>query len=436
MKTTFIQATKYLLLVNILFFVNAKIEAQDLGKVLFGKDNKSTYMGQYNYNGKRKNGFGIERYNNGSLYIGDFLENNITGRGMLYSPKKGIPNVSGAVVYVGNLMNGKKQGTGTCYNANGDIIFCGKFINDKPAEGKKSDKRFAVTQNGKKLYMGEMFNNSPEGFGLTMQEDGTIVLGTTKNGMNEGIGMKLYSPDTWEVGRWKAGSFSPISNSKKFKENLASFRTANREANKVVLNGFAQALNEFAQALNDLSQISENSSEKDTPQKNSRDIEHNNKSKMLNINVLIAKQCDDMQKMENLVGKNDSKNFSRDCQDCIDWLRAKQRNGENFISKEEWDNYTELRNKKADARHQKRMATMRATNDRLKEMAKNQSLRNYSNFANTLRLYNDNPEGRGYNYDNDIYFVRKLQRKMKEIRSETGCQKSKWEDWNGIPGSM
>ena len=124
--------------------------------------------------------------------------------------------------------------------------------------------------------MGETFNNSPEGFGLTVQDDGTIVLGTTKNGRNDGIGMKFYSPDTWEVGRWKAGIFSPISNSKKSNENLASFRAANKEANKVMLNEFAQALNEFAQALNDLSQISGNTSEKDTPQKNSRDIEHNN----------------------------------------------------------------------------------------------------------------------------------------------------------------
>ena len=115
--------------------ISVESQAQDLGTILFGKDNKATYMGQYNYNGKRKNGFGIERYKNGAVYIGDFSEDNISGRGMYISAKEQIiDKKSNASIYVGAYRDGKKSGKGTYYDANGNVIYDGKFENDKPID--------------------------------------------------------------------------------------------------------------------------------------------------------------------------------------------------------------------------------------------------------------------------------------------------------------
>lgn len=64
MKIMFTKESKYLLSVSFLFlfsFLCVPAVAQDISAILFGKDSKTDYIGQYNYNGKRKNGFGIER---------------------------------------------------------------------------------------------------------------------------------------------------------------------------------------------------------------------------------------------------------------------------------------------------------------------------------------------------------------------------------------
>ena len=58
---------------------------------------------------KRKNGYGIERYKDGSIYVGDFSKGKVSGRGMLLTFEKGVSNVKGAVIYIGNWVNGKKQ---------------------------------------------------------------------------------------------------------------------------------------------------------------------------------------------------------------------------------------------------------------------------------------------------------------------------------------
>lgn len=88
MKTLSIMASRLLVIAALLFSMCAVANAQEISDILFGQNNKEDYMGQYNYNGKRKNGFGIERYKNGAVYVGDFVENEISGRGMLISLKR------------------------------------------------------------------------------------------------------------------------------------------------------------------------------------------------------------------------------------------------------------------------------------------------------------------------------------------------------------
>lgn len=244
-------ASKLFAIMALFLSICATANAQEVSDILFGQNNKEDYMGQYNYNGKRKNGFGIERYKNGAVYIGDFVENEISGRGMLISLKKGISNVDGAFVYVGNWREGKKSGRGVCYDASGKVVYSGKFVNDKPSESSSADGKnrfFVIKDIGKNLYLGEMSGNRQDGFGLTLNESGEIVYGSMKNGVRQGIGMVFYSPEVWEVGRWTDGKFSAIKNSQKANADIASFRASNKEQNRIMREQLFAAAENFAQA--------------------------------------------------------------------------------------------------------------------------------------------------------------------------------------------
>lgn len=250
MKILCIMASKInIVLIALLFSLTS--HAQDLSDLIFGQNNKSDYIGQYNYNGKRKNGFGIERYKNGAIYIGDFVEDKVTGRGMLISQTSGISNVKGAVVYVGAWRDGKKEGRGICYDASGNVTFKGKFVKDKPSETTTTDdsfQYFVIKDIGNTVYLGEMKGDAQDGFGLTLQESGEMILGSIKNNVRQGLSMIFYTPNIWEVGQWTDGTFTAFNNSQKANSDIESFRQLNKEAHKIARDYLFQAAGSFAQA--------------------------------------------------------------------------------------------------------------------------------------------------------------------------------------------
>lgn len=254
MKISLTMASRKLLtLLSLLLLACLPASAQNLSDVLFGKGNKSNYMGQYNYNGKRKNGFGIERYRNGTFYVGDFSEDVVSGRGMLITNGKDIPNVAGAVVYIGGWRDGKKSGRGTCYDSHGNMVYNGKFSNDKPTESlsaaaSEASRRFAIQEMGENLYLGEVKEGMPDGFGLMLREDGSIVYGTMRNGTRQGIGMTFYTPEMWEVGQWTDGDYRPFNNSQIAEASLRDFRAASKEWKREMRGELFEAAENFAQA--------------------------------------------------------------------------------------------------------------------------------------------------------------------------------------------
>lgn len=249
MKISFIQVNK-LLLLAVCCLAFQMLPAQDLGKILFGQDSKETYMGQLNYNGKRKNGFGIERYRNGSVYVGDFNEDKISGRGMMIALEKGISNVPGAVVYVGAWRDGKKVGRGTAYDSNGAPVFSGTFAGDKPQGSGTDDatSSFVMQETDNTLYWGESTDGQSEGFGLMMQEDGTILFGRFAAGVPSSVGMRFYSPELWEVGVWKDGEFRVFNNAKKAYSDIAAVKFERKQSRKEMWNSLLEAGSNFAQA--------------------------------------------------------------------------------------------------------------------------------------------------------------------------------------------
>lgn len=237
MKTMFIKQSKSVLFLFLLSLVCNTVAAQDIATILFGENSKTDYIGQYNYNGKRKNGFGIERLKDGAVYVGDFSENKISGRGMLIALEKGIENVEGASVYVGKWYNGKKEGKGSCYSSTGTLVYEGNFEKDKPVgewagQGASSLRRFCISEQGKDLYLGEMNGDTPNGFGLMVCDDGQILYGMMKNGVRQGIGMVCYNEDMWEVGKWTDGEFKSFNNSKISQANLEAFKKDCKEFRK------------------------------------------------------------------------------------------------------------------------------------------------------------------------------------------------------------
>jgi hypothetical protein len=83
----------------------------------------STYNGSF-INGMR-NGKGTYHFKSGSRYEGDFKNDRCDGFGTYYfnSGKK----------YVGEFKNDKFNGQGKMYDANGNIVYEGKYINNEPA---------------------------------------------------------------------------------------------------------------------------------------------------------------------------------------------------------------------------------------------------------------------------------------------------------------
>lgn len=227
-------------------------DAQTIADVLFGQGTKTNYIGQYNYNGKRKNGFGMERYRDGSFYVGDFSEGEISGRGMLLSNGKQIAHVDGAVVYVGNWRKGAKSGKGTCYDKQGNVVYEGRFANDKPVDAispqASSAKHFKMEEKGGRLYLGETLGERPEGFGLTIEPDGRVVYGSMKAGKRQGIGMTFFSPEVWEVGQWNDGNYQPFNNSQVATASIQDFRSSNKAFNKSMRGDLLNAAGNFAQA--------------------------------------------------------------------------------------------------------------------------------------------------------------------------------------------
>ena len=237
----------------ILLFPTA-LFAQSLDEILFGPGNKNNYMGQYDFKGKRKNGYGIERYRNGNIYVGDFNKGKVAGRGMLLALDKGIPNVENAVVYVGNWVDGKKEGKGVCYDSSGKVVYKGSFSNDKPLTSSttRTEQNFSTIEMGEELYVGETIGKRPNGYGLKLCKNGAIVFGVFKNGAIRGVCMTLFSPDNWEVGQWVDGKYRPFNNSTEANSRTSEYLTLTAEHRKQVRAELFTATMNFANSAVDL----------------------------------------------------------------------------------------------------------------------------------------------------------------------------------------
>ena len=115
--------------------------------------------------GNCNNGYGIKKYNDGTLYIGDWWNDLPSGNGTTIWPDGSI--------YVGEFIEGAYNGRGTHFtNQN---LYVGEFKNDAP-----NGKGTLFMNTG--MYVGEFEKGNMNGKGFFQHQDGTIEESFWKEG--------------------------------------------------------------------------------------------------------------------------------------------------------------------------------------------------------------------------------------------------------------
>ena len=136
-----------------------------------------------------KNGKGIEYYKNGKIkYDGDWISGKLEGYGKYYYENDEF--------YIGQWKNNLRHGKGIEYYKNGYIKYDGFFVNDKfEGNGK------FIYEDGV-FYIGQWMNNLRNGKGIEYYKNGNIkYVGDWVNGKLEGYGKYIYEDGSYYIGQ-------------------------------------------------------------------------------------------------------------------------------------------------------------------------------------------------------------------------------------------
>lgn len=91
------------------------------------------------------------------------------------------------MVYVGTWTGDKKEGKGSCYDFFGNLIYQGKFEDDKPIDECPSSKvsetrKFSIIGVNGSFYVGEVDAEIPQGYGMFIAENSELSFGKEKDG--------------------------------------------------------------------------------------------------------------------------------------------------------------------------------------------------------------------------------------------------------------
>jgi hypothetical protein len=217
---------------------NDEVEIKLINKQKIIYENGDYYIGQA-LNGKA-HGKGILYYKNGLIiYDGDFVNGKFEGTGKRNWEGK---------YYIGQWLNGKRHGKGIMFDKNDNILYDGYYIdNKKEGEGRiiYENKNFYIGQwldnkrhgkgkeyykNNELRYDGDFANDRYEGYGIFIAEDGSYYVGQWLNGkkhgkgeeytkkgkciydgdfindMYEGNGKYVYENKEYYIGKWSNGN--------------------------------------------------------------------------------------------------------------------------------------------------------------------------------------------------------------------------------------
>ena len=166
------------------FFVNDNMEGR--GRIISVEG--FVYEGDFQNN--TASGYGKCLFEDGSLYKGNWVNNNKQGLG-----EETYPDGSS---YIGNFVNGKKNGRGKLSFPDGNS-YEGEFWNNEiKGEGlyKFKDGR---------IYMGHFFNNKMNGYGIFKWPDNTKYYGHYDENKKNGFGAFFWVDGKKYEGFWKDG---------------------------------------------------------------------------------------------------------------------------------------------------------------------------------------------------------------------------------------
>ena len=157
------------------------------------------YKGQVTKDNKR-DGLGFYAWiNENKYYIGQWQLNKWTGKGifMVLTQKKQIPNCPNCQYYIGEFYNKNKSGYGRCYDRLGNLLYNGRFVNDKPADsypstGSSTYKFECIEYNNGDCYVGETTNGQRSGLGFYMWDNGDLWYGSWSNDTRSNNGVFMY----------------------------------------------------------------------------------------------------------------------------------------------------------------------------------------------------------------------------------------------------
>lgn len=149
----------------------------------------------------------------GSLYCGGYGYDANTTNIVMYVAADGyeITNCPGGWAFVGKWKNNKKEGDGLVYDRDGNLIYSGKFSNDKPTETyPDSYARTVIAFNAYDMgngdyYIGETIEGVLDGCGLYVWNDGDAWWGFWKEGVQNGPGIMMNYDGSYQTGTWKDG---------------------------------------------------------------------------------------------------------------------------------------------------------------------------------------------------------------------------------------
>lgn len=120
--------------------------------------------------GNCNNGYGVKKYQDGTLYIGEWWNDAPSGKGTVVWADGSI--------YVGDFIAGKYNGTGAHFTSKS--LYIGDFKNDLP------NGYGTFFMSPKSMYVGDFEKGEMQGYGIFQHPDGTIEEAFWKNGKPTG----------------------------------------------------------------------------------------------------------------------------------------------------------------------------------------------------------------------------------------------------------
>jgi hypothetical protein len=158
-----------------------EIIAQDMASGITKSNPAGAYKGQTVKNAR--NGLGAFLWRDDTMYLGNWEGSYGTKNGVgIYIPPAGYEtdNCVNCHYFVGDWDMDLRAGNGTCYDTNGNLVYKGAFAKDRPTDTYPSTENYSAYKfesiqfaDGS-TYVGETFNNNPEGQGFLLYANGDI----------------------------------------------------------------------------------------------------------------------------------------------------------------------------------------------------------------------------------------------------------------------